>query len=63
MNGKEYLKGKAKVLDMRKTFKEQKTILADCYYWKDVYEALRLERETTIASNTNIEGGEDDGNK
>jgi len=43
MNGKEYLRNKEKVLDMRKTFEEQKTILTDCYHWKDVYEALRLE--------------------
>ena len=43
MKGKEYLKNKNKVLDLRKTLKEQKVILADCYYWKDVYEALRLE--------------------
>ncbi len=45
MKGKEYLKNKEKVLDMRKTFEKQKIVLTDCYHWKDVYEALRLERE------------------
>jgi len=46
--GKEYLKNKEKVLDMRKSFEEQKVILTDCYYWKDVYEALILEREDIL---------------
>ena len=46
--GKEYLKNKEKVLDMRKSFEKQKVILADCYYWKDVYEALRLERKDEL---------------
>ena len=46
--GKEYLKNKNKVLDMRKTFEEQKTILTDCYHWKDVYEALILEKEEVL---------------
>ncbi len=48
MKGKEYLKGKEKVLDMRKNFEEQKVILTDCYHWKDIYEALRLEREDIL---------------
>ncbi|HUS51430.1 MAG TPA: hypothetical protein VMZ91_14770 [Candidatus Paceibacterota bacterium] len=48
MKGKEYLKNKEKVLDMRKSFEKQKVILADCYYWKDVYEALRLEKEDVL---------------
>ncbi len=45
MKGKEYLKNREVVADMRKKLLEQQVILTDCYYWKDVYEALRLEKE------------------
>lgn len=48
MKGKEYLKGKEKVLDMRKSFEEQKIILTDCYNWKDVYEALKIEKDDIL---------------